>query len=143
MTDHLVDLAREGIEVFNRGDWDRMRSLVAPESSYEETGTGRRLEGIDQILTALQEWRDAAPDLKGTVSRALGGGDTTAIEVLWEGTQTGPLAGPAGVLPPSDRPFRMYSTLWQRWRDDQVIEGRNHVDVLGMLAQLGALPAST
>lgn len=50
----LLDLAREGIEVFNRADWARMGEIMASHAVYKETGTGRRLEGRPAIQEALQ-----------------------------------------------------------------------------------------
>jgi predicted ester cyclase len=139
----LLDLAREGIDVFNRGDWGRMRELMADHAVYEETGTGLRLEGWPAIEQALKAWREGSSDISGTIARGMAEGDTTVIEVLWKGTHTGPLEGPAGALPPTGRAFQVYSTFWQRWEDNKVVEERNHLDVLGMLAQLGVLPSPT
>ena len=138
----LLDLAREAIEIFNRGDWDRVRELLAENVVYEETGTGRRIEGLEALIEALQAWRAGSSDLSGTVTRGVAEGDTTVTEVLWKGTHDGPLVGPAGVLPATGRPFQMFSTFWNRWDGNKIVEERNHLDVLGMLGQLGVLPAA-
>jgi ketosteroid isomerase-like protein len=35
---------------FNDADWDRFRNGLAPDAVYIETGTGRRVEGVDDYL---------------------------------------------------------------------------------------------
>ena len=142
MTDRKLDqLARETIDAFNRSDWDAVRSMTGPGYVYEETGTGRRTEGADETIAALQQWKAALPDVTGEVVRVVVDGDTAVLEVVWRGTQTGHLATGAGELPPSGRSIEIYSTMWQQWRDDQLAAERHHLDVLSMLAQLGALTA--
>ena len=142
MTDtKLEQQARESVEAFNRGDWDAIRAMSPPEGTYEETATGRSLLGPDEIIAALQDWRTGVPDVTGEVVRLVTDGDLAVLEVVWRGTQTGPLSAGANTLPPSGRAFTMWSTMWQTWRDGQIVANRHHQDILGMLVQLGAVPA--
>ncbi|PVZ14873.1 ester cyclase [Actinomycetospora cinnamomea] len=142
MTDtKLEQQARESIEAFNRGDWAAIRAMSAPDGTYEEPATGRSLHGPDEILAALQDWRTGVPDVTGEVVRLVTDGDLAVLEVVWRGTQSGPLAAGSTTLPPSGRSFTMWSTMWQTWRDGQIVANRHHQDILGMLVQLGAVPA--
>lgn len=133
-------LARESVAAFDRSDWDAVRALLTPDFRYAETGTGLAVEGADPFVVALQAWKSTAPDAAGQVLRIVEDGDTTVLEILWSGTQTGPMQTPGGVLPPSGRPFEFRATLWQRWDGAKIAEEHHHLDVLSMLAQLGALP---
>ena len=45
----------------------------------------------------------AFPDGRHTIAEAYGAGDTVAVEGTWQGTNTGPLAGPQGELPATGR----------------------------------------
>ncbi len=137
----LEQLARESIEAFNRADWDAIRAMSATGYVYEETGTGRRIEGVEAVIVVLQEWKAAFPDATGEITRSAISGDTAVLEIIWRGTQTGPLPTGAGVLPPSGRPIHTWATMWQRWDNGRLAEERHHLDVITMLAQLGALPA--
>ena len=142
MTDTTLEQqAREAIEAFNRGDWDALRATMAPDSLYEETATGRSLHGPDEILGALQDWRTGVPDVTGEIQRVATDGDQAVLEILWRGTQSGPLTAGATTLPPTDRAFTMWSAMWQTWRDGKLVSNRHHQDILGMLVQLGAVPA--
>ena len=44
-TSAALQLGMDALEAFNAAGWSRYRGLLAPEIVYEETGTGRRLEG--------------------------------------------------------------------------------------------------
>lgn len=133
--------ARRSIEAFDRADWATFRELFHPEMVYEETGSGARVEGLDAFIEKSQEWRSALPDVHGEIVRILVDGDMTVLEVIWRGTHTGPLGTPAGPVAPSGAAVEVWATVWQRWDGGQVVGYRHHLDVLTMLAQIGALPA--
>ncbi len=140
MAAELEALTRRSVEAFNVADWQGVRDLTGPGYVYEETGTGRRVE-TEEFFAALSAWRAAFPDCRGEVLRVLTGGDTTAAEIRWTGTQSGPLDTGGAVLPPTGRQMTVLATLWHRWEDGRIVEARHHLDVLTMLGQLGALPA--
>ncbi len=141
MAQQLSDLARSTITAFNEADWPAARDLSGPGYVYEETGTGRRIDDLDELEKVLQEWRAAFPDVRGEVLRVVEEGDTTVMEVRWTGTHDGPLDLGDHVLPASGRHLETLATVWQRWADGRIVEERHHLDVLTMLGQIGALPA--
>jgi steroid delta-isomerase-like uncharacterized protein len=118
-----------------------MRTLVSPDIVYQETGTGRHIQGVEEYLSLAQTWRQAFPDVTGKVNTLVADGGTVAIDVSWSGTHTGPLASPTGDIPATGKPIQVTSTLWYQVEGDRVESLRNHLDVLGMLTQLGILPA--
>lgn len=141
MSDHKLELlARRSVEAFDRGDWDDVRALAGAGYVYEEIGTGRRYEGIEATITALQEWKSAFPDASGEVMRVVTEGDTTVMEIVWRGTHSGPLQTPAGTVPPTGRQMEVWASMWHRWEDGRVVAERHHLDVLTMMGQLGLLP---
>ncbi|GAA4930398.1 steroid delta-isomerase-like uncharacterized protein [Actinomycetospora succinea] len=137
----IDELARQTIDNFNRADWDAMRAMMGPDSVYEEPATGRVLTGADDILTALRDWRTGVPDCTGEVVRIVTDGDLAVLELVWRGTQSGPLSAGATTIPPTGRAFTSWASMWQTWRDDKLVANRHHQDMLGMLVQLGVVPA--
>jgi steroid delta-isomerase-like uncharacterized protein len=133
--------AREAIEAFSQDDRERFRATMTADAVYDEKGTGRRVEGIDQIVEISWGWKQAFPDVRGTVTGGLGSGDTAAIEITWEGTQTGPLATPGGELPASGKRFRIQAVQVVQGSGGKIREIRHYFDLLTMLQQLGAMPA--
>ena len=132
--------ATRNIEAFNAGDFDALRELCTPSVVYTETGTGRVLEGMDACEPVWRDWRVAMPDLAGTVVRSLDDGDLGVIEIAWRGTQTGPLQTPSGPIPPSGNTVEIRSTQWVTTKDGRTDRIDHHLDVMGILAQIGALP---
>ncbi len=136
----VEQLARTSLDEFNRGDLEAMLDDLAPDYVYDETGTGRHITDTHEFMAALRGWKTALPDVAGTVERAVVDGDTIALEVVWRGTHTGTLATPTGDIPATGRSIEVYATLWMVWRDDKCVSQRHHLDVLGLLAQIGAIP---
>jgi len=137
-----VDLGRataEFIDAFNRADWDRMRANLAPDVHYTETGTGRQLDGVDPYIDLCADWRSAFPDVAGTVTNSAQGEGLAVLEIHWEGTHTGPLATPAGILPASGRRVAADASFWALYDGDRIREMHHHLDVLTLLQQVGAL----
>jgi hypothetical protein len=59
-------VARESIECYSSGDFDRLRSLLADDFYEEELATQRGLEGADARVEAAQAWKQAFPDEHST-----------------------------------------------------------------------------
>jgi steroid delta-isomerase-like uncharacterized protein len=133
-----VAVARENVDAFTAGDWEKFKAALTPDSVYEELATQRRLQGPEEITRALQGWKQAFPDGAGTVTNAVAAGDTVTLEVTWEGTQTGPLEGPQGTIPASGKRATVQAVQVVRVEDDKIKENRHFFDMLSILNQLGA-----
>ena len=136
----LTQAAAAFIDAFNRADWEAFRGYIAPDTVYTETGTGRRVEGADAYLELCQGWKDAIPDVSGIIRQALASGDTVAQEILWEGTHTGALQTPDGVIEPTGNRIRVDAATWIRFAGDHAQEVHHHLDVLTLMHQIGAMP---
>ena len=136
----LIRVARESVDPFSAGDWQRFKATIAPDAVYQELATQRRVQGADQIVQTVQGWRQALPDSRGTVTRALASGDTVVLEITWEGTQTGPLETPGGSIPPSGKRVTVQAVQVLTVQGDKIKENRHYFDMLGLLQQLGAVP---
>ncbi|MDP9237527.1 MAG: ester cyclase [Chloroflexota bacterium] len=136
----LIKVAKELVEAFNKEDWDRYMALYGTGSLYNEVGTGRQLRGKAEILPALQSWRKAMPDVRGTVTNAFATGNKAVLEVTWKGTQTGPMDGPGGTLPPSDKSQTTPAAWVFEFEGDKVKESRHYFDMMSFMQQIGAMP---
>ncbi len=135
-----IRVARENIEAFNAGDWQRLKATLAPDSVYDEVGTQRRIQGADEVVQALQGWKQAMPDAKGTVANAVASGNTATLEITWEGTQTGPLVGPGGTIPASGKRQVTRAAWIGTIQGDKIKETHHYFDMMSLLQQLGAAP---
>jgi steroid delta-isomerase-like uncharacterized protein len=132
-------IAEQDVEAFNEGDWEQTRRLYGGDGVYDERATGRRLEGGDEIAGALQSWRDAFPDARGTITNAFSSGDQVVQEITWEGTHSGELETPQGSIPASGRRVTIYAVQVVACEDGRIVENRHYFDMLGMLQQIGAM----
>jgi steroid delta-isomerase-like uncharacterized protein len=136
----LTRTAEELLDAFNQSDWDKMRSMIAPDLVYIETGTGRRIEGADAYIGLAQTWKRAFPDTTGTIRNILAVDDTVAEEIRWESTHTGPLETPNGTIEATNRRVATDASHWTRFDGELAREMHHYLDVFSLLRQLGALP---
>jgi steroid delta-isomerase-like uncharacterized protein len=140
MAQSAEDTARESIECYNAGDFDRLRSLLADDFYEEELATQRRLEGADARVEAAQTWKRAFPDEHGTITGVYTSGNTLAIELTWEGTQSGPIATSDGQeLPPSNKRIKVKSVQMIEIEDGKLKALRHYFDLMTLLKQIGAM----
>jgi steroid delta-isomerase-like uncharacterized protein len=144
MTEDLIAVAREDLEAFNTGDWDRMRKVITPDSVYVEPATGRRIEGADAIIEANEGWKAAFPDARGTITAEFACDDRVVVEVTWAGTHSGPLQLPTGgSIPPTGRRIETPAAQVCRVEDGKLAEVHHYFDMLGMLEQIGTISADS
>ncbi len=134
-------VARDVVSAFNDGDWDKFDDLFTADCLYDEVGTSRPLHGLDAIIPALKGWKEAMPDVKGTVTNAVATGDTVTLEVSWTGTHTGPLQGPTGTIPATGKQQTTRSGWVLDFDGGKVKQSRHCFDMLSLLQQLGSVPS--
>ena len=136
----LIQAARGVVDAFNGSDWERCKAALAPDSLYDEVGTSRRVEGVGDIIPCWQAWKEAMPDVKGSVTNALATGNTVILEVTWKGTHTGPLVSPKGTVPTTGKQQTTRASWVLHFDGGKIKESRHYFDMLSFMQQLGALP---
>jgi steroid delta-isomerase-like uncharacterized protein len=136
----LIRVARGIVDAFNAGDWERCKAALVPDALYDEVATSRRLNGVGDIIPCWQAWKGAMPDVKGSVTNAVASGNTVVLEVTWEGTHTGPLAGPKGAIPPTGKRQTTRAGWVLNFDGGKIKESRHYFDMLSFMQQLGILP---
>ncbi len=139
----LIEIAREVVGAFNASDWERSRALMTPDSVYNEVGTQRSIEGPDEVIEAMEGWKEAMPDVTGAVTNALVSGNQVTLQITWEGTQTGPLEGPMGTIPPSGKSAITLSAWILTFEGEQLKESHHYFDMMTLLTQIGAIPGES
>jgi steroid delta-isomerase-like uncharacterized protein len=139
-TDEMVKIAREQVDAFSRGDWELLRGTLASDSSYDELGTQRKIEGPEKIVELFKAWKAAFPDGAGTVTSVVSGANTVALEVTWKGTHTGPLESADGMIPASGKRQETPAALFFTFEGDKIKESRHYFDSLTLFKQIGVQP---
>jgi steroid delta-isomerase-like uncharacterized protein len=138
--DKMVKIAREQVDAFNGGDWERVRAGLASDSRLNELGTGRSVDGPEKIVELFEGWKQAFPDAAGTVTTAFASGDTAALEVTWKGTHTGPLTTAEGTIPASGKRQETAAAIFFVFEGDKIKDARHYFDSLTLLKQIGVQP---
>ena len=136
----LVGIASGMVDAFNAADWDRVAEHLTSDAVYNELGTQRTINGRDEIIQALQSWKAAMPDVKGTITNSFSDGTTVSLEVSWTGTHTGPLETPDGVIPPSGKSQTTPASWLLEFEGEKIKESRHYFDMVTLLTQIGAMP---
>jgi steroid delta-isomerase-like uncharacterized protein len=138
--DKMLKIAREQVDAFNSGDWERMGAALASDSRYDELGTERKVDGPEKIVDLYKGWKNAFPDAAGTVTSAFASGDMATLEVTWKGTHTGPLTTAEGTIPASGKRQATPAAIFFTFEGDKIKESRHYFDSLTLLKQIGAQP---
>lgn len=97
-------------------------------------GQGPGLDGLKDILRAM---RTGFPDIVFSVLEQIAEGDKVASRFEWTGTHQGEFLG----IPATGRPVRVWGIVIDRLQDGRIKDTRILMDTLGMMGQLGVLPA--
>jgi len=120
------------VTLFNQSRLEEAERDYAPQGFAEEIGTGRRMTPSESTASA-KAWRAAFPDATGTITSKVVDGNRGAAEIVWRGTNSGPLMGrPATGQTVTVRAMVMIETDGSR-----VTRSAHYIDVAGMMAQLG------
>ena len=136
----MITIAREQVDAFNTGDWERLQAGLAADARYHEFATQRKVEGPEKIVELFKGWKTAFPDAAGTVTSAVGSGNTAALEVTWKGTHTGPLETAEGTIPASGKRQETPAAIVFTFEGGKIKEDRQYFDLLTLLKQIGAQP---
>lgn len=115
-----------------------MSAALPSDTTYKEHGTQRSIKGAGDIVEAMQGWKTAMPDVTGTLQSTIATGNQVALELVWEGTHTGPLVTPDGEIPASGKHQKTPGVWVFDFDGDTLTESRNYFDMLTFLQQIGA-----
>jgi steroid delta-isomerase-like uncharacterized protein len=137
----ITAIAQTVYDCYNARDFERSASLAAEDVEIVNLATGQTFRGRAGLIAFLGGWAAAFPDSMVEVRRIVASEDGAAVEFVGRGTHLGPLAGPAGTIPPTGRTVEIpFHDAWEV-RGGELSRGRLYFDSLTMLAQLGVAPA--
>ena len=123
-------------EVLNRGQIDEAGKYFW-EDMVEQVplpGQGPGLAGLQEVLRTM---RTAFPDMHWKILEQIAEDDKVVTRFEWTGTHQAAFLG----VPKTGRSVTVWGIVIDRLQDGKVQDTRIIMDSLGMLMQLGALPA--
>ncbi len=136
----LVAIAKDHLEALAKGDWSTYRNGLTDNAVYDEEATQRRVQGADDYIKRIKEWKSAFPDMKATVKEAIAARDAVVLEVEWQGTHKGAFTGPMGSIPATGRQGKLPAMVLFRFEGEKIRETHHYFDLMTMLRDLGVMP---
>lgn len=122
--------------LFDRGEIDRIPEFVTEDYVNHEAWPGED-PGYAGFRLRMERLHSAIPDIRLEVHEVVAAGDLVAYRATLSGTHEGELLG----MPPTGRSFSVQHMHMLRMRDGRACEHWAVRDDLGMLQQLGIIPA--
>lgn len=139
----LIRLARINVEAYNESDWQKLKEVLTPDVVYDEVGTQRRVVGPDQMIDVYRGWKQVAPDGHGAITKAFASGNSVTLEVIWTGTQMGPLAVSEPAVPPTGKQWVVPGAQVIHFEGEKIKELRQYFDMMTLLKQIGGGSSAT
>jgi predicted ester cyclase len=109
---------------------------VSDQYTYQAPGQeALRGQSFKDFVSAI---RAAFPDLRNTIESQVGDGDLVVTRGTTRGTQRGPFAG----IAPTGKSIEVPWVIFTSFQGGRIVADWEIYDALGMMTQLGALPAS-
>ena len=140
MSEESKALVESLFQAFNEGDLERAAATVSDDFELVDVAAERTLHGPAGCREWLQTFRTALPDARTELLTLLVDGDRVATEHVGRGTHTGPLAGPAGTIPPTGRQVELRFGEFFELREGRIARLVAYYDSAALLRQLGLLP---
>jgi len=128
------------IAAINARDLDGYLGNQQPDVEFMIPG-GITLRGRDDVGRYTQTIWTAFPDGALTFGQQILGDDAAATEVVFTGTQTGPMNTPNGPIPPTGKRVKLHSVSILRIKDGLVASEHVYLDQLELMSQLGLTPS--
>jgi predicted ester cyclase len=123
---------------FNKGNLDPQDELYAADWVLHQPPTPD-VQGLAVWKQTLVDWRTAYPDVQWTIEELIVEGDSVVMRYNWHGTNTG--ESTALPFPPTGKQIVVRGCGVNHIVGGKVVEAWVFMDMLGMMQQLGLIPA--
>jgi predicted ester cyclase len=125
-------------QAFNQGNLDVVDEVTSPESISHDPAQGADDQSPAETREMIAGYREAFPDLDITIAAQYADGDVVVTRWTATGTQEGELWG----IEPTGRQTTISGITIDLFDDGGlIVESWTNWDTLGLLQQLGAVPA--
>ncbi len=121
--------------VFNAGRLELIEELFA--TNFVDHDPSNPLPGYVGLRQLVGMYRSAFPDIHLSVEDTIAEGDKIVTRFTGRGTHKGPLMG----IPPTGKKVTITALDILHFKDGRIVEHWGNQDLLGMMQQLGVIPA--
>ncbi|MBK8905385.1 MAG: ester cyclase [Anaerolineaceae bacterium] len=136
MTTNLESIIRNAVAFFNNGDLEKYLELYAEDAALHYLPP-QLPGGAAGARLFYGMFMAAFPDIYIDVQDILVDGDRTAVRIILTGTHQGELMG----IPASGKPVSVSAISILRFAGSKCVERWSELDMMGLMTQIGAVPA--
>ena len=126
-------------EFINTASHELAAELIAPDAAFHVPGRSEPVRGPSGYLAIVGMMRAGFPDLQWTLEEMVSDANKVAARFTMRGTHQGAFFG----VPPTGTQIEVQALNLYRLSDEKIVAEHGHPDMLGLLQQIGALPAPT
>src|SRR5919201_231547 len=115
------------VTLFNDNRIEEFEQDFAPGGFEEEIGTNRRFTPQESTQSA-RAWKQAFPDAHGTITNKIVAGNKGAAEIVWRGTNRGPLMG----QPATGKSVTVRAVVCMDTDGSKITRASHYIDVASM-----------
>jgi steroid delta-isomerase-like uncharacterized protein len=131
-----AEFIKRFVEFINSASEKLAHELVSPDAIFHVPGHPEPMVGPAGYLMIVGMMRGGFPDIQWTLEEQISEGDRVAARFTMRGTHRGQFMG----VPPTEKPIIVQALNIYHLTNDQIIKEYGSPDMLGLLAQIGALP---
>ena len=135
--DATKQLMQRFTEFINTADEHLANELISNDAVFHVPTQTAPLQGPAGYIFIIAMMRGGFPDVHWTLEELISEGDKSAARFTMRGTHRGTFLG----IPPTEKRIEVQALNLYRWADRKIVEERGQPDMLGLMQQIGALPA--
>jgi predicted ester cyclase len=128
-------IARSFLQSADDVDFDTWRSIASPD--FVGSANGGDVLGREEFEGMVRGIVGAFSNGRHIIESQVAEDDRVATRLTWTALHTGEFNG----VPASHRPVRVCGDAFDRIADGKVVEHHAQFDVMGLMMQIGAVPA--
>jgi len=125
------------VEFINTASEKLADELISPTATFHVPGRAEPMRGPAGYLAIIGMMRSGFPDIQWTLEETIAERDMVAARFTMRGTHQGAIFG----VPATGKKIAVQAVNFYRWSDRQIVEERGQPDLLGLMQQIGAIPA--
>jgi|SRR3954471_15230491 steroid delta-isomerase-like uncharacterized protein len=125
------------LKFINTADKNLAKEIVSQDAIFHVPGQPEPMRGPDGYLAIIGTMRSGFTDIQWTLEDSVGEGDKVAARFIMQGTHNGAFMG----VPPTGKKIKVQAMNFYRFSNGQIIEEFGQPDMLGLMMQIGAIPA--
>ena len=111
--------------------------LITPDATFHVPGRAEPMRGPEGYLAIIGMMRGGFPDIQWTLEEMIAENESVAARFTMRGTHRGTFFG----VPPTGKSITVQAMNFYRFDDGKIVGEHGQPDMLGLLQQIGAIPA--